>query len=328
MKEFVNVLENAGYKDQEDMFLCGYDWRKVPFGDTEDFLKLNLPFNHFGKFFLDMKKIITNAKANTNKKVFLVAHSMGAMVTNLFINVARNFEGKGIEENWVDNNIAGFIPVGPAWDGSPKSLRGILSGANPMGPYGFDLAFRDLERNMMGSLALISMTKEAYKDNIGILLKDKKLKKIYQYGITNDLNSIVKIMEKIGPDFEDGLNIYKNIIKTKILSLKDPKVPVYLLYGKTIQTEAGGYEYEVSNEEDIFVDNISMYFDMGDGTVPVGVLEFPLTDHEYEFNGEKIQIPTWTDLRESLILTGKDGEHLNIMVNCPQAFNFILNIIS
>src|SRR3989338_5016294 len=103
-----------------DMWAVGYDFRLVPFGDYTNYSTYNDPDNHFGKFFLRVKEIVEATHNGTGKKVFLLGHSMGGFVGTIFLNVARYLSQKGdIPSDWVDNHIAGYIPVAPSFDGGP-----------------------------------------------------------------------------------------------------------------------------------------------------------------------------------------------------------------
>ncbi|MEK7194332.1 MAG: right-handed parallel beta-helix repeat-containing protein [Patescibacteria group bacterium] len=93
-------IENAGYVENQDVFFFPYDWRK----DLTDVVS-------------DLKNKIDDIKSQTgSNKVIVVAHSMGGLLTKLYL---KNFGG---------NSIDRFIDVATPHNGSPESFRTLLDG--------------------------------------------------------------------------------------------------------------------------------------------------------------------------------------------------------
>ena len=128
-KYLFKSLNNIGYKNNEDLYSAGYDFRLVPFGNVLDYNTYSEDNNHIGKYFLQLMSIIEKAFNNNNKKIILIGHSTGCKLISLFINIFRKFSNEGyIEKGWVDKYIKNTIMICPAFDGSPKALKAILSG--------------------------------------------------------------------------------------------------------------------------------------------------------------------------------------------------------
>jgi hypothetical protein len=51
METFCKLLENNGYIDMVDMWVVGYDFRLVPYGNFYNYDKFNDKYNYFGTFF-------------------------------------------------------------------------------------------------------------------------------------------------------------------------------------------------------------------------------------------------------------------------------------
>ena len=65
------------------------------------------------------------SRRNGGKKVQLVAHSMGNLVTYVFL--------QNMSQEWKEKYIAKFVAVSSPWAGAMKSLRDLLSGDTVIG---------------------------------------------------------------------------------------------------------------------------------------------------------------------------------------------------
>lgn len=69
-EKFIMILENMGYKKDENLFICYYNWKQSCSDNVEEYLK----------------QTIEKAKKTTNaKKVDIVAHSLGGLVVRSYI---------------------------------------------------------------------------------------------------------------------------------------------------------------------------------------------------------------------------------------------------
>jgi lysophospholipase-3 len=76
--------------------------------------------------------IETTYASNGNTPVHVVSHSMGGPLFLYFLNQ--------MTQAWKDQYIQTFIPIAGPWAGSPKALRGLISGDN-LGIEVFSLLF-------------------------------------------------------------------------------------------------------------------------------------------------------------------------------------------
>ncbi len=349
-KRFVNSLIDDGYTVNKDLFALGYDFRLAPhLGGYElnDYKNYDKPGNHFGNLFLRFKSLVETSYNLNNKKVILCGHSEGGLLSTLFLNVCNRVLGM---RNWVKKYIQSIISIAPAYDGSPTSTRYLISGGNPGVPLQSDLQWRNIQRYMAGSILLSSMTERGYKDGIMIKITDPKdpLKdEIYKTdGAIGERSGFLKFLRKYSvqvPEFDDIIEIYKDLLEIKLLALHDPEVPVHIIYGSNIKTEAGGYEYYRKNDKQVDFDNvISMYYNnQGDGTVPEGIFKYYNENHSYKFDpirdnlgsyfikdNDTVYIKKWQEVYEYKITNSLYSNHVTIMLISSETYNIIKKIVA
>lgn len=61
---------------------------------------------------------------NENKKVVIVAHSLGTRCTHYFLRFCEQKYGR----QWISDHIHTWVAVGPLFLGAPKSVRATMSG--------------------------------------------------------------------------------------------------------------------------------------------------------------------------------------------------------
>jgi phospholipid:diacylglycerol acyltransferase len=108
----LHALSDVGYTPR-NLHMASYDWRLSP-----DVLEERDAF-----FSFTVARIEALYRAN-GKRVVLVSHSMGAIITNYLIHFAEAHQGKG----WVDKHIEAVASAGGAWLGAPKALSMLTSG--------------------------------------------------------------------------------------------------------------------------------------------------------------------------------------------------------
>jgi len=115
--KIIHNLADVGY-DPNSMFMAPYDWR--------------LSMRHLEErdhYFSKLKSIIEVAKmSNHNRKVVMVAHSMGIQVINYFLRWVESASHGGGGPDWVSNHIESIVGIGAPWLGVPKVVSALLSG--------------------------------------------------------------------------------------------------------------------------------------------------------------------------------------------------------
>uniref|UniRef100_F1L2M6 Group XV phospholipase A2 n=1 Tax=Ascaris suum TaxID=6253 RepID=F1L2M6_ASCSU len=108
--DIVEMLISFGYRRGKTLFGAPYDWRKAP--------------NELTDMYLMLKSMIeTTYRYNDNKRIVIVAHSMGNPLMLYFYN---NFVG----QDWKDKYIQAHISLAGAWGGASQIARLFASGYN------------------------------------------------------------------------------------------------------------------------------------------------------------------------------------------------------
>ncbi|KAK3289625.1 hypothetical protein CYMTET_2956 [Cymbomonas tetramitiformis] len=114
--KIIESLADVGY-DSNSMELASYDWRL-------SFNKLEERDAYFSK----LKRTVEHlSAANNNKKVVILAHSMGSNVFHYFVNWVTRQDG-GVEATWVHRYIHAFVNIAGPMLGSSKVVTGMYSG--------------------------------------------------------------------------------------------------------------------------------------------------------------------------------------------------------
>jgi len=100
--DMINFFIKKGYKDGETVLGAGYDWTEFP---SDEWIS-------------STKETIEKAYNKEKKKVVLIAHSMGAPCSYYFLKKMNDNDA-----NWVTKYIYKYIPIAPAWAGSPVPLK-------------------------------------------------------------------------------------------------------------------------------------------------------------------------------------------------------------
>jgi hypothetical protein len=125
------ALKKVGYEEGVDLDAAPYDWR-LPF------LQLEERDQYCTR---TLQQIETMVQKNA-KKVVLVCHSMGCLVGHFLLKYAKNTKG----QEWIDEHIDTYVPVGGPHLGAPKALRSFITGDK----MGLETFLSDSEALLMG----------------------------------------------------------------------------------------------------------------------------------------------------------------------------------
>jgi hypothetical protein len=113
----IQALKNAGYSEPLSLQAAPYDWRLPP-----------SHLEHRDSYFTrTMQQVEDLYRQNDNTPVILLCHSLGTKTCHYFLNFARRHHGRGGQE-WLDQYIHTYLPVGGPHLGAPKALRSVISG--------------------------------------------------------------------------------------------------------------------------------------------------------------------------------------------------------
>eukprot|EP01126_Amoeba_proteus_P043261 TRINITY_DN4740_c0_g1_i4.p1 TRINITY_DN4740_c0_g1~~TRINITY_DN4740_c0_g1_i4.p1 ORF type:complete len:461 (+),score=93.90 TRINITY_DN4740_c0_g1_i4:971-2353(+) len=109
--KLIENLAKIGY-DSNSLFAANYDWRLSP-----------VLLESRDHYFTRLRQNIERMVSKQNKKVVVIAHSMGSNVWFYFLKWVESKDAL-----WVDKNIHAFVNIGGALLGSMKGLSTLLSG--------------------------------------------------------------------------------------------------------------------------------------------------------------------------------------------------------
>jgi len=313
-KNFVDFFTNKGYKAGYNLFIKGYDFRLVPYK------------NHADKFFNELKELIEKTYKTTGKKICLVGHSLGTLLSNMFLNK--------MSAKWKSHYIKSFIPISPAYDGAPKALRTALSG------YDFGLSdvinvtdqdFTYVARSMAGVAATIPLLSgmygeikcgnNKYSEGTGNAVNILFGKTTKEYNLNNYKN-VIEMIEQISIDVYDYtrnpsdvkyLNVLTSIMRPiakerSKYCYTDPEVEVYQLIARPVSTETS-YLYNGNfSGGPIFTTDV-----VGDEDIPVYGANIP-------------KIYKWKKVTNKIFPPIDGINHYTLYTNCPSAYAYIYEI--
>ncbi|THH06959.1 hypothetical protein EW145_g3711 [Phellinidium pouzarii] len=139
--KIVENLAVVGY-DTNNLLLAAYDWR-LSYWNLEE----------RDGYFSRLKASIEEMRKRHDKKVVLVAHSMGSTVVLYFFKWVESPRFGGGGPTWVEDHIESFISAAGTHLGVPKAMAAFLSGEmrdtveiNPTGAYVLERFFSRKER--------------------------------------------------------------------------------------------------------------------------------------------------------------------------------------
>jgi hypothetical protein len=97
----IKTLKNIGYRENENLFIFCYDWRKSIMGIADDL-----------KTFIDEKVVLKNPSTHIN----LIGHSLGGLVGRIYL------------QKYLPNKINTLITVGTPHKGAAQAYRAIEGG--------------------------------------------------------------------------------------------------------------------------------------------------------------------------------------------------------
>ena len=186
-------------------------------------------------YYSELTKLIEQMyKDGGNKKVTIVAHSMGGPVTLYFLNNVVN-------QGWKDKYIHAFVPLAGAWSGGNKAVQALISGLPDL----LKLTGDGSTRHMLMSSSLPRSTLEKLIRDVARTLpgvfymlpnptvwKDKVIVNTPESSYT--ANDYEKLFADIG--YPVGFTKYSSGIADINEDYPAPKVPVYCFYGTGIPT--------------------------------------------------------------------------------------------
>ena len=193
-------------------------------------------------------------KENGQKKVTLVAHSMGGPVSLHFLTGY-----SGIDQNWKDTHINAWVTLSGAWSGSVGALDLLMSGYHTPLP--------DFVHDMIGNFVSIAQTLESIPWMLpsSSVFGDTVLVSTPSRDYTAD--DYERLFSDIG--YTNGFKTYQRVLGINV-DFPAPNVPTYCYYGVNVDTLAKlTFETDLNNTNT--VPNVE--FGDGDGSVNIASAE-------------------------------------------------------
>eukprot|EP01125_Pyxidicula_operculata_P021779 TRINITY_DN8631_c0_g1_i1.p1 TRINITY_DN8631_c0_g1~~TRINITY_DN8631_c0_g1_i1.p1 ORF type:complete len:497 (-),score=122.32 TRINITY_DN8631_c0_g1_i1:43-1533(-) len=232
-------LKSVGYVEGTNLFGAPFDWR--------------FPSTKLNSFYHDIAALIEKAyTTNGNKKVTVVAHSMGCPTVLAFL--------KGQDQAWKDKYIASFVPIAGPWAGSAQALKTVISGDNfGIEVLGYNLlSLQDVSRLAKQSGGIVELIPHPryYKSDTVF---------VRHQGVSYTANDFDKLFNDIGSPITTTIHQRTEVADEE---LPAPSVPTHCLYGFGLETELQfNYVNGWTNDPEISYDS------QGDGVVPLASLQ-------------------------------------------------------
>ena len=223
------LVRYLGYTRKKDVFGAPYDWRLSPRQNSD--------------YYKNLSALIETAYEKNNKKVVLLAHSMGCPYTSYFLHKQSRY--------WKNKYVDSFISISGSYFGSVKSLKAIVSGdAEGYKEFINETKLREMTRSFPSFFYMSPRINNWPKNKATLVVTPNRNYTVHDYD---------SLFKAIGCDW--CLDLWKNNGKN-MDNFGAPNVPVHCIFSSGIPTiETLMYSNKFPN-----VDPEIKYGD-GDGTV-------------------------------------------------------------
>ncbi|RWS20657.1 hypothetical protein B4U80_12034, partial [Leptotrombidium deliense] len=223
--KIIKCLKSRGYKKGVTLFGAPRDWRKGP--------------NEMKQYFKDLKKLIEKQYRNTKNKVVLVGHSMGGIMSYIFL-LKQTYK-------WKQKYIRAMIPLASRFGGGFSNWYGYLFDDDP--PASEFKIERLAERTFPAYVFL--MPKDITWNTTVMIETPSK-----NYTVAD----MCEFFEKI--NFPIGCNMYRDVQVEAMKTMPHPQTSIYCMGGLGIPTPLK----LIYSDDDFESDPIKINGD-GDGTI-------------------------------------------------------------
>jgi hypothetical protein len=314
--DFIKFLTLQGYQENKNIFGAPYDWRKI--ADPE----------YYDLYYSMLKELVEQAyQVNGNKKVILVAHSMGCVSSHRFLTqwlierYGSDYAGK-----WKDYYINCFVPINGPLGGVAVTTRSVISGNDVRGEGKITNENKEFARQISG-LWLLQPNPKIWPEKF-LKVNNKE----YSGNNLSQAFSDFKDTSKFSPiyssikNYSDNYQLSPPGVKVHSFTSTDNGSEMNLVYKNftdqpTITTETEKMNIELAkNPPNQEVNVIMNYPDMinfklGDGSVPYKSQMVPVLwkNNNKNSNGDKLAV-TCNRI--------KNSEHMEILQNTEFFKNF------
>ncbi|XP_045597360.2 lysosomal phospholipase A and acyltransferase isoform X1 [Procambarus clarkii] len=200
-KDIVNAMIPLGYERGVTVRGAPFDFRRAP--------------NEHSEYFIQLRQLIEETYQYTGQKIVLLVHSMGAPMTQYFLN--------HLPQDWKDRYIETMVSLAGAWGGSVKAVKVYTAGDN-LGIYVISAAKVRAEQRSAPSLAFLLPSDELWGPNETIVETPTKNYSAADFKeLFEDLN------------LPDAYNMYLDT-KDLLRNAPAPGLELHCLHGEGVDT--------------------------------------------------------------------------------------------
>lgn len=254
-REFEKDERTWSYKEGENLFVWGYDWRL----DNAEHL-------------INLDKFINQVRMKTkSKKVILIAHSMGGLISRAY----------AVKH---PDKVEAIISIGSPFAGSPKPFYALVMGYTFGNPFYYKRYMKNLVQNSPSTYQLLPQ----YDFVIDSLADFRKIpnQELYDKLKYKDIRmsgfqSVNKIL------LQRAVPFYRSVGTSFNPAALPSSVKHYAIIGVGIQTLEGFLLRQVSSTDKSYLDYagqrvvLDPFFGNGDGTVPLKSADIRNTTRTY-----------------------------------------------
>ncbi|CAH0387963.1 unnamed protein product [Bemisia tabaci] len=141
----IENFEDADYSEELSMKAASYDWRFPPQSLAEQL------------YYDQLTQLVEEMAQKTSRKVTIIAHSMGGLVTAHFLLMK--------PQAWKDKYINSFVSIGTPWLGSTATPKSYVVGNN-WGISWLNVVIMKVLLRSLPSVALLMPYEEEFKDEV------------------------------------------------------------------------------------------------------------------------------------------------------------------
>ncbi|CAG0886208.1 unnamed protein product [Darwinula stevensoni] len=263
------------YKRGETILGAPFDFRRAP--------------NELSEYFIELKKLIEDTYENQGKRrVVLLAHSMGSLVSVYFLNQQ--------SQSWKDKYVACLVSLAGAFGGAVKALKVFAAGEN-LGIIVLSRKALRTEQMTSPSLAFLLPSRTFWNSSEVLVSRPSK-----NYTV-NDYEEFFRDM-----NYSIGFEMWKDTSKL-LADFPAPNVEIHCLHGYGINT----IEQVIYKKESNFPMDPDLIYGDGDGTVNIRSLQGCLKFKEKQ-KQQVYHFPI------------KGAEHMEI-IRDPQALQYLVKLV-
>ena len=173
------------------------------------------------QYFTNLRTLIESTYSSQgNKKVTLLVHSMGALVSHYFLT-------RVVTETWKHTYLDQYVTLGGAWAGCAKALNALISGdTDQIFKLSNRLYVRPVERSFPSDYWLLPMpSNDTWNESFILVATPTASYSAYD---------LYKLIDRL--NYPNGPVMYEGVVKTMPHPFSPPNITTHCIYGYDLQT--------------------------------------------------------------------------------------------